>query len=92
MKKIIKNNDSAKSMSLKDYEREYIRSINDPNNFWKEKAKTLSWIKQFTKVKESSFEENVDIKWFADGTLNVSYNCLDRHLKLKGEKTAIIWE
>ena len=68
-------------MSFKDYEKEYNRSISDPNNFWKEKAKTITWIKKFTKVRESTFEKNVAIKWFSDGTLNVSYNCLDRHVE-----------
>ncbi len=92
MKKVFQNNLSTKSMSFKDYEKEYNRSISDPNNFWKEKAKTITWIKKFTKVRESTFEKNVAIKWFSDGTLNVSYNCLDRHLKKNGNKTAIIWE
>ena len=79
-------------MSLEDYSKEYKKSLNDPERFWGEKANTLDWIKKFKKVKESSFEDKVSIKWFADGSLNVSYNCLDRHLKDKGDKIAIIWE
>ena len=58
----------------------------------KKKANSISWIKKFTKTRESSFEKDISIKWFADGTLNVSFNCLDRHLKDRGNKTAIIWE
>ena len=60
--------------------------------FWREKASSLTWIKNFTKVKESSFTDDVHIKWFSDGSLNVSYNCIDRHLNNRGEKVAIIWE
>ena len=53
----------------------------------------MTWIKKFTKINESNFfGKKVSVKWFYDGSLNVSYNCLDRHLKEKGEKTAIIWE
>ncbi len=92
MKNFVKNNINSKCMSLEDYTKEYKRSVNDPDLFWAEKANTLDWIRKFKKVKESSFEDKVSIKWFADGTLNVSYNCLDRHLKDKGDKIAIIWE
>ncbi len=92
MKKTIKNNLDTKSMSMEEYSTEYQRSIKDPDSFWNEKANTLTWFKKFTVVKQSSFDDNVEIKWFHDGSLNVSYNCLDRHLKDKASKTAIIWE
>ncbi len=65
----------------------------NPDGFWREQAQRLDWIKPFTKVKQTSFDDHhVDIKWFADGTLNVSYNCLDRHLAERGDQVAIIWE
>ena len=92
MNKTIKNNLDSNSMSMDEYFQEYERSIKNPESFWNEKADTLTWFKRFTKVKQSSFENNVEIKWFNDGSLNVSYNCLDRHLNDKATKTAIIWE
>ena len=92
MKNIIVNRTNHKSLSFEDYKKEYFRSINNPEHFWTEKANSISWIKKFTKIRESSFEKDISIKWFADGTLNVSSNCLDRHLEDRGNKTAIIWE
>src|SRR5450755_4257374 len=75
------------------YEEMYARSIRDPNGFWAEQAKRIDWIKPFKKVKNSSFDpHNISIKWFEDGTLNVAYNCIDRHLAKRGEQTAILWE
>ena len=75
------------------YEEMYTRSIKDPNGFWAEQAKRIDWIKPFKKVKNSSFDpHHVSIKWFEDGTLNVAYNCVDRHLAKRGDQTAIIWE
>ena len=74
------------------YNREYERSINDPDGFWAEHGKRLDWIKPFTKAKNTSFDGDVSIKWFEDGTLNASANCLDRHLASRGDQTAIIWE
>src|SRR4051812_28927681 len=74
------------------YERMYRDSLADPDRFWAEQAKRLDWIKPFTKVKNTSFTGDVQIKWFEDGTLNVSANCLDRHLAKRGDQTAIIWE
>ncbi len=65
----------------------------DPKKFWSEMAKNLDWIQPFTKVKSVNFSyPDVSIKWFEDGYLNVSANCIDRHLKDKGDQTAIIWE
>jgi acetyl-CoA synthetase len=75
------------------YNEMYARSIKDPNGFWAEQAKRIDWIKPFSKVKNTSYDpHNVSIKWFEDGTLNASYNCVDRHLAKRGEQTAILWE
>ena len=71
----------------------YKESIEDQEGFWSKKAQNINWIKPFTKVKNVNFNgPDVSIKWFEDGTLNVSANCLDRHLATRGDKTAIIWE
>src|SRR3954471_11846270 len=74
------------------YERMYAQSIQDPESFWGEHGKRLDWIKPYTKVKDVSFTGDVHIRWFQDGTLNVSANCTDRHLADKADQTAIIWE
>ncbi|AWL27706.1 acetate--CoA ligase [Acinetobacter defluvii] len=75
------------------YFERYQQSIDDPEMFWAEAAKKLDWIKPFTQVKNTSYDrENFKIEWFADGQLNVSANCLDRHLKEHPLKPAIIWE
>lgn len=75
------------------YEKMYADSIADPDAFWGEHGKRIDWIKPYTKVKNTSFAPgNVDIKWFEDGTLNVSANCVDRHVETRGDQTAIIWE
>ena len=71
----------------------YAASITDPEAFWGEHGKRIDWIKPYTKVKNSSFAHgNVSIKWYEDGQLNVSANCIDRHLARRGDQTAIIWE
>jgi acetyl-CoA synthetase len=71
----------------------YKRSIEDPNGFWGEIGKRIDWIKPYTKVKDTSYApENVSIRWYEDGTLNVAANCIDRHLKTRGDSVAIIWE
>ena len=77
------------------YEKFYEKSINDPEGFWSEQALNIDWHKPFTKdaIKKVNFsKDNLEIKWFYDGKLNVSYNCIDRHLKTKSDNTAIIWE
>ncbi|UTW08042.1 acetate--CoA ligase [Pseudomonas benzenivorans] len=75
------------------YQAMYQESVSNPDGFWREQAQRLDWIKPFTQVKQTSFDDqHVDIKWFADGTLNVAHNCLDRHLAERGEQVAIIWE
>ena len=75
------------------YQTMYAQSVKDPNAFWAEQGKRIHWFKPYTKVKNTSFDpHNVSIKWFEDGTTNVSYNCLDRHLAKRGDQIAIIWE
>jgi acetyl-CoA synthetase len=75
------------------YKEMYARSVSDPEGFWAEHGKRIDWIKPFTKVKHTSFDpHNVSIKWFEDGTTNVSLNCIDRHLATRGDQVAIIWE
>ena len=88
----IENKISDPSLDLNEYFKEYERSIKNPEDFWNDKASSLTWIKKFSKIKESSFNEDVSIKWFSDGSLNVSENCIDRHLNEKGDKIAIIWQ
>jgi acetyl-CoA synthetase len=68
------------------------RAANAPDAFWAEESKRITWIKTPTKIKNTSFTGDVSIKWFEDGVLNVSANCLDRHLAERGEQVAIIWE
>ena len=75
------------------YEEMYKESISNPIKFWGEHGKRIDWIKNYEKVRDFSYDQkNLYIKWFEDGTLNASYNCIDRHLKNNGDKTAIIWE
>ncbi len=71
----------------------YAASVSNPDVFWSEHGRRIDWIKPFTKVKNTSFaRDNVSIKWFEDGTLNVCANCVDRHLAARGDQVAIIWE
>ncbi|MCB1481824.1 MAG: AMP-binding protein, partial [Rhodobiaceae bacterium] len=71
----------------------YKASVSDPEAFWAEHGKRLDWIKPYTKVKNTDFGyPDVSIKWFEDGTLNLSANCIDRHLEKRGDQVAIIWE
>ncbi|HTK80205.1 MAG TPA: acetate--CoA ligase [Rhizomicrobium sp.] len=75
------------------YEEMYARSVKDPEGFWREQARRIDWIRPFTKVKNVSWDpDNLFIKWYEDGTLNVSANCIDRHLAKRAKQTAIIWE
>ncbi|HEX3945341.1 MAG TPA: acetate--CoA ligase [Rhizomicrobium sp.] len=75
------------------YEEMYARSVRDPEGFWQEQAQRIDWIGPFTKVKNVSWDpDNLFIKWFEDGILNVSANCIDRHLQKRAKQTAIIWE
>ncbi|QPN90647.1 acetate--CoA ligase [Proteus vulgaris] len=75
------------------YQKDYELSIKNPEAFWADKGKIVDWIKPYTVVKNTSFDPgHVRIRWFEDGQLNISQNCLDRHLKTRGDQTAIIWE
>ena len=75
------------------YRAMYAESVKAPAKFWAKHAKRLDWFKAPTKIKNTSFAyDKVSIKWFEDGVLNVSYNCIDRHLKKRANQTAIIWE
>jgi acetyl-CoA synthetase len=74
------------------YQAMYRRSIEDPDGFWAEQAKRLDWLQFPTRIKDVDFEDNARIRWFEDGVLNVSANCIDRHLRARGDQTAILWE
>ena len=75
------------------YEAMYQASVQDPDAFWGEQGKILDWMAPYTRVKNTSYDPgHVSIKWYEDGLLNVSANCLDRHLSERGDKVAIIWE
>ncbi len=74
------------------YQNKYKLSVKENDKFWAKEGKRISWIKKYSKIKDVKFsKEEVKIKWFYDGTLNASTNCIDRHLKKNGNKTAIIW-
>ena len=74
------------------YEKKYKLSIKDNENFWAKEGKRINWIKSYTKIKDVKYsKQDVSIKWYYDGTLNASANCIDRHLEKKGNKNAIIW-
>jgi acetyl-CoA synthetase len=75
------------------YEAMYRESVEDPDSFWRREAQRIDWIKPFSAVKDTSFHEaDFGIRWFADGTLNLSTNCLDRNLAERGDTVAILWE
>jgi len=75
------------------YAEMYRESVEDPDSFWRREAQRIDWMRPFTTVRETSFDEaDFGIRWFADGTLNLSTNCLDRHLATRGGATALIWE
>ena len=74
------------------YQALYRRSLEDPDGFWSEAARELEWIRPFTRVREGDFSGDARFRWFADGSLNASANCLDRHLESHGERPAILWE
>ena len=83
----------AGSIDRAEYERRYAAATADPDGYWREEAARLDWIEPFTQVKDTSFDEaDFRIRWFADGALNVSANCLDRHLATRGDQPAIVWE
>ena len=81
------------NLSPEKYREMYARSIDDPEGFWAEHGKRIAWMEPFTQVKDVSWDkDNLSINWFADGTLNVTESCLDRHLDTRGDKPAIVWE
>jgi acetyl-CoA synthetase len=82
------------NVNQQQYQEMYRRSVDDPDGFWAEQAeKYVSWTKKWDKVSDWSFDQNdLHIKWFEGGKLNVSYNCIDRHLDTRADQTAIIWE
>ncbi len=77
--------------SLEEYHREYAKSIEDPESFWKKEAETFHWFQPFDEVLKWNFEEP-NVKWFLNGKTNITYNALDRHIAERGDKTAILWE
>lgn len=77
--------------SWEDYQQTYQRSVDDPEGFWAEQAETFHWRKKWDKTLEWNFQEP-NVKWFIGGKLNITENCLDRHLESRGEQVAIIWE
>ncbi len=80
-------------VNAKTYQAMYQQSMDDPEGFWREQAQCIDWFKPFTQVKNTAYDyNNVAIKWFEDGTTNISWNCLDRHLEQRGEQVAIYWE
>ncbi len=76
---------------IKEYQREYDRSVSDPEAFWSEQADTFDWIQKWDKVLQWDFDK-LDVKWFINGKMNITSNCLDRHLETRGDQDAIIWE
>ena len=83
---------NAHIKSMEQYQEMYDRSVNDEDGFWAEQAERLTWFKKWDTVANYDIA-NADIKWFEGGKLNVSYNCLDRHVEDGyGERTALIWE
>jgi len=75
------------------YQAMYAQSLLDPEGFWGTQGQRLDWIKPYSRVKNTSYDyPHISIKWYEDGTLNASVNCLDRHLATRGDQTALIWE
>ncbi len=84
---------SSAKINAARYAEKYQRSITDPDGFWREEAQRIDWIKPFGRVKDTSFrQEDFHIRWFTGGSLNITANCLDRHLPARADDTAIIWE
>jgi acetyl-CoA synthetase len=88
------SNDTLKKIAIseQDYRDMYAQSIKDPDKFWGAMAKRLTWIKEPSKIKNTSFNAPVSIKWYEDGILNACFNCVDRHLPEKKDTVALIWE
>src|SRR3954462_6607946 len=82
---------SSRITSFEEYQNEYRKSVEDPEAFWAEKAEHFTWRKKWDKTLEWNFMKP-EVKWFIGGKLNITENCIDRHLEKNGNKTAIIWE
>ena len=81
------------NLSPEGYRAMYARSVEAPEGFWAEHGRRIAWMEPFTEVKDVSWDrDDLHIRWFADGVLNVTESCLDRHLETRGDKPAIIWE
>jgi acetyl-CoA synthetase len=78
--------DNAKYLEM------YQRSLDDPDGFWREQAERIDWLEFPTRIKDVDFNDNARIRWYEDGVLNVSVNCIDRHLATRVDQTAILWE
>ncbi len=84
---------SKANLSAQSYREMYAASMADPEAFWGQHGRRLDWSKPYTKVKDVSWDkDNLHVRWFSDGELNVAYNCIDRHLASRGDKVALIWE
>lgn len=83
---------SASKLNYEDYKRMYQESLDEPEKFWGHQAERLTWFKKWDQVKNTSFHSPVHISWFEGAELNVSYNCVDRHLSTRRDKVALIWE
>lgn len=81
----------AAELTPDEYQRLYRQSVDDPDSFWGEQAKRLDWIKPWASVQQCDLNSG-KARWFDGGQLNVSYNCIDRHLAQRGEQTALLWE
>ena len=97
MTNLIKTNNFSKflkgtKLDKEKYKKLYNESIENNEEFWNKVAKRIDWIKPYSNVKEVNFNDNVSIKWYLKGELNVCSNCLDRHLQTRGDKVAILWE
>ena len=91
--KVNKTWSESSHINRKTYDDLYAESIDSPETFWRKHGQRIDWIKPYTKVKNTSYKKNnVSIQWFEDGTLNISANCIDRHLEHNSQKKAIIWE
>ncbi|HBD19371.1 MAG TPA: acetyl-coenzyme A synthetase, partial [Arenimonas sp.] len=85
--------EAAAAIKRADYERDYAASVRDPEAYWSQVGRRLQWDKPYTRAKDTSYDlKDFHIRWYADGELNVSVNCLDRHLAERGDKVAILWE
>ncbi|MFC4174988.1 acetate--CoA ligase [Microvirga sp. GCM10011540] len=85
--------EAAAHVSAPVYEKSYRRSLDDPEAFWREQAQILDWSHPFSRVKNTRFSpDDVTVEWFGDGSLNASFNCLDRHVARQGDQPAILWE